>query len=274
MGLSGQEELNVEINSPGEFFFDVFGTKKALFPKICPNIIPRIDLLEGEWGTPGCTILVHYHLDGKSMISRETIVAVDVENKSISYKLLEGDIMKLFKTITMTVQPTQKSECNFFKWTIIYEKFVDEDIQAFFDAWKEFMNNVTKEIDAYYFQAQPQEEYYMMSPATHQARLLAFLEPFAESLQKTDVWLDAYSSCGEVKIWLQILYFKLTLLSASSSQHSFEDSLAHEGEEYWLTLTHLRTLVPAFNGFSFVLFSSINRAPFLLYRAYYEACNT
>ncbi|KAM7488793.1 hypothetical protein LguiB_026277 [Lonicera macranthoides] len=149
-------ELSVEIKSPGDFFFDVFGTKKALFPKICPNIIPLIDLLEGEWGTPGCTILVHYHLDGAAMISRETIVAVDKENKSITYKLLEGDIMKIFKTVTMTVQPTQKSECNFFKWTIIYEKFLDEDIQAFFDAWKEFMNNVTKEIDAYYFQAQPQ----------------------------------------------------------------------------------------------------------------------
>lgn len=62
MGLSGKEELSVEIKSPGEFFFDVFGTKKALLPKICPNLIPRIDLLEGEWGTSGCTILVHSHL--------------------------------------------------------------------------------------------------------------------------------------------------------------------------------------------------------------------
>ncbi|KAM7485755.1 hypothetical protein LguiA_001764 [Lonicera macranthoides] len=153
MGLSGKEELSVEIKSPGEFFFDAFGTKKDLLQKICPNIIPRIDLLEGEWGTLGCTILVRYHLDGKAMRSRETIVAVDAENKSITYKLLEGDIMKTFKTVTMTVQPTQKPECNFLTWTIIYEKFVDEDIQAFFDAWKEFLNNVTKEIDAYYFQA-------------------------------------------------------------------------------------------------------------------------
>ncbi|KAM7485736.1 hypothetical protein LguiA_001745 [Lonicera macranthoides] len=148
MGLSGKEELSVKIKSPGEIFFDAFGNKQGLLPKICPNIIPRIDLLESEWGTLGCTILVHYHMGGKAMISRETIVAVDTEKKSISYKLLEGDIMKTFKTVTMTIQPTKKSECNFLTWTIIYENFVDEDIQAFFDAWKEFLNNVTKEIDA------------------------------------------------------------------------------------------------------------------------------
>ncbi|KAM7485740.1 hypothetical protein LguiA_001749 [Lonicera macranthoides] len=63
MGLSGKEELSVEIKSPGEIFFDAFGTKKGLLQKICPNIIPLIDLLEGEWGTLGCTILVRYHLD-------------------------------------------------------------------------------------------------------------------------------------------------------------------------------------------------------------------
>ncbi|KAM7485731.1 hypothetical protein LguiA_001740 [Lonicera macranthoides] len=117
MGLSGKEELSVKIKSSGEIFFDAFGSKQGLLPKICPNIIPRIDLLESEWGTLGCTILVHYHMGGKAMISRETIVAVDAEKKSISYKLLE-------------------------------ENFVDEDIQAIFDAWKEFLNNVTKEIDA------------------------------------------------------------------------------------------------------------------------------
>lgn len=60
MGLSGKVEGSVEIQSPGDIFFDILGTKKALLPKICPNIMPRIDLVEGEWGTPGCTILAHF----------------------------------------------------------------------------------------------------------------------------------------------------------------------------------------------------------------------
>lgn len=37
--------------------------------------------------------------DGKAVTSKETIVAGDKENKSFTYKMLEGDYMKIFKTL-------------------------------------------------------------------------------------------------------------------------------------------------------------------------------
>ncbi|KAM7488795.1 hypothetical protein LguiB_026279 [Lonicera macranthoides] len=63
-----------------------------------------------------------WHIDGKAMISRETIDAVDAKEKSITYKLLEGDIMKLFKTSSgghsraptnIVVPPTQTRELRY-----------------------------------------------------------------------------------------------------------------------------------------------------------------
>lgn len=62
MSLGGRFEFVQEIKSPGNVFFEIYGSNKEHLPKICPDKIPVIELLEGNWGAVGCTLLVHYLL--------------------------------------------------------------------------------------------------------------------------------------------------------------------------------------------------------------------
>ncbi|CAN4102178.1 unnamed protein product [Withania somnifera] len=148
MALSGELEFEVEIKSPGSIFLEIYGSNKENLPKICSNIVPRIDLLEGEWGQVGCVIMVYYSIDGKEMISKELVEAVDEENKSIIYSLLEGDLMKLYKTLRFTFQILSKNEAEFVKTKIEYEK-LNEDV-PYPSMLKDFVTAVTKTIDAHY----------------------------------------------------------------------------------------------------------------------------
>ncbi|KAM7488818.1 hypothetical protein LguiB_026302 [Lonicera macranthoides] len=75
-GLSGRLEVRVEIKSPGIVFFEIFGTKKGDLPKVVPDIIPRVELLKGQWGVPGCVMLATSIIDGKAWISKKTVEAV------------------------------------------------------------------------------------------------------------------------------------------------------------------------------------------------------
>ena len=99
---------------------------------------------------------IYIYIDGQALISKKTVEAVDKEKESITFNFLEGDIMKIFKTYKLTTQPIQECEGNFLKWTIVYEKFVDEDIQPFLDTFEKFIHHYTQEIDAYYVQARAQ----------------------------------------------------------------------------------------------------------------------
>lgn len=67
MNLTGKLEFVQEIKSPGSVFLEIFCSKKDYLPKICPDKVPVIELLEGRWGDVGCTILVHYFL-GKPIL--------------------------------------------------------------------------------------------------------------------------------------------------------------------------------------------------------------
>lgn len=91
-----------------------------------------------------------FGLDGVEMISKELVEAVDEKNKSIVYNLLEGELMKLYKTLRFTFQIISKNEAEFVKTTIEYEK-LSEDV-PFPDKLKEFVTAVTKTIDVHYCQ--------------------------------------------------------------------------------------------------------------------------
>ncbi|KAL3501905.1 hypothetical protein ACH5RR_036354 [Cinchona calisaya] len=142
MGLSGKLEFLQEVQSPGNVFLDIFGSKKDDLPKICPNAIPSIELLEGNWGDE-----ISFP-DGKDMISKETVQAVDKENQSTTYNFLEGDLMKVNKTMKVTFQVISKGEKNFLKWTYIYEKMNADDPDP--DTFKFFASELTSMIDARY----------------------------------------------------------------------------------------------------------------------------
>ncbi|KAL7192775.1 hypothetical protein ACSBR2_024570 [Camellia fascicularis] len=90
--------------------------------------------------------LVPYHIDGKILTSEETIVAVGKKNKSMTYNLIGGDLMKLYKEMNVTIQATTTDEKNCLTWIYEYEK-LNKNVSAPHQL-KDFVTRVTNTIDA------------------------------------------------------------------------------------------------------------------------------
>ncbi|KAL4366559.1 hypothetical protein GQ457_05G035650 [Hibiscus cannabinus] len=76
-----------------------------------PEKILGCDLVRGDFGTPGCIITWRYMLD--------------YESKSVTFKVLEGDVMQEFMSFVKTMQASAKSDGSkgsIVHWTVEYEK--------------------------------------------------------------------------------------------------------------------------------------------------------
>ncbi|KAL3510565.1 hypothetical protein ACH5RR_029966 [Cinchona calisaya] len=140
------------MKAPAHYFLEVSGRKKDYLPKICPDKVPSIELLEGNWGDVGSIILVHYSLGGQKLLSWESVEAVDKENQSITYNFFKGDPMKMYKTLKVSFQVSTVDEKNYLKWTYVYEK-LNADVPAP-DAFKVLAGEIADAIDAHYVELQ------------------------------------------------------------------------------------------------------------------------
>ncbi|KAK2975711.1 hypothetical protein RJ640_010770 [Escallonia rubra] len=50
--------------------------------------------------------------DGKEKVAKEIIEAIDEEKKSVTFKVIGGDLMELYKTFILTVHVDTKGEDN------------------------------------------------------------------------------------------------------------------------------------------------------------------
>ena len=90
--------------------------------------------------------------DGKLMPVKETIETVDEDDRSMTYRILEGDLLKDYKSLLITFQATSKGEKNFLNWTYEYEK-QNLDVPAP-DHMFDFASEVSNIIDAYFLKNQ------------------------------------------------------------------------------------------------------------------------
>ncbi|KAK2967952.1 hypothetical protein RJ640_028818 [Escallonia rubra] len=73
-----------------------------------------------------------------------------MENKTVVYKLIEGDIMELYKSFTVILHVDTKGENNLVTWTFEYEK-MNEGIQDPTNIM-DFLVKVTKDIETHHLQ--------------------------------------------------------------------------------------------------------------------------
>ncbi|XP_058184348.1 kirola-like isoform X1 [Rhododendron vialii] len=122
MGLSGKMVRDVEIKSDGDVFHEIFRYRPHHISTMSPGNIQNVDLHEGDWGTVGSVIFWNYTHDGKEKTAKEVIEAIDEEKKLVRFKVVEGDLLQLYKTFTLTVHVDTKGENNLVTWTLEYEK--------------------------------------------------------------------------------------------------------------------------------------------------------
>ncbi|KAL9148791.1 hypothetical protein ABFS82_12G066500 [Erythranthe guttata] len=148
MGLSGKLVSKTNIKSDGDVFHEIFRERPHHVPDMSPDLIQNCDLHHGEWGTVGSVIFWNYTHDSKECVAKEIIEAIDEEKKSVTFNIVEGDLMELYKTFKATVHVDTDGEDNLVTWTFVYEK-LNEDVPDP-HTLMEFCVKLTKDIESHH----------------------------------------------------------------------------------------------------------------------------
>ncbi|XP_056164148.1 MLP-like protein 423 isoform X2 [Syzygium oleosum] len=135
MARTRKLEKQALIKSSPEKLFDVYKNKINLMPKISPDKLRSIQVIEG---------------DGDSVVAKDKIYAVDEENKSITFEIIGGEVTKYFVSYKATIQLVSEGQNSFVKWSVEYEKMNEQvpDPHTQLD----FLITMTKEVDNYLVQ--------------------------------------------------------------------------------------------------------------------------
>ncbi|CAL5396713.1 unnamed protein product [Camellia sinensis] len=171
MGLTGKLVRQVEIKSDGDAFHELFRDKPHHVSTMSPGNIHGVDLHEGDWGHVGSVISWNYThvcmkvigdmlalsslgtilMYGKKKVIKEVIEAIDEENKSVTFKVIGGDVTELYRTFKITVHVDTKGENNLVTWTFEYEK-KSEDVEDP-NTLMDFAINVSKDIESHHLKS-------------------------------------------------------------------------------------------------------------------------
>lgn len=81
-------------------------------------------------------------------MAKEIIEAIDEEKKSVTFNVIEGDLMEQFKVMKLIVHVDTKGEDNLVTWTLEYQK-LNKDV-ADPHSLMDFCLRVTKDIETHH----------------------------------------------------------------------------------------------------------------------------
>ncbi|CAA3026915.1 kirola-like [Olea europaea subsp. europaea] len=115
MGRKGKLTAQIEMRSGGDVFHDLFRYTPHQIPKISPTTIQGCDLHQGEWENYG-----------KPEVAKEVIEPIDEEKRSVTFKLIEGDLKKVLKAFKINFHVEIDGDTDLITWTLEYEKLNDD----------------------------------------------------------------------------------------------------------------------------------------------------
>ncbi|KAG8366733.1 hypothetical protein BUALT_Bualt17G0110100 [Buddleja alternifolia] len=171
MALTGKLVSQIDIKSDGDVFHEIFRERPHHISGMSPDHIQNCDLHEGDWGKVGSVIYWDYthelifmirlkieRTDGEKKVAKEIIEAIDEEQKSVTFKVIEGDLMKVYKTFKLRVHVDTNGEDNLVTWTLEYEKLHEDvpDPHTLMD----FCLKVTKDIETHHLPPAPKPDHH------------------------------------------------------------------------------------------------------------------
>lgn len=87
-------------------------------------------------------------VDGKDRVAKTLIQEIDEGKKSVTFKVLEGDLLELYKTFVIHVHVDTHGLNNLVTWTVEYEKLSPDVSDP--DTLMEFYKKVTKDIETHH----------------------------------------------------------------------------------------------------------------------------
>ncbi|KAL1802499.1 hypothetical protein ACET3Z_031146 [Daucus carota] len=147
MGLLGKLICQTSIKSDGDVFHELCSSKRHHIHTMASDI-QGCDLHEGEFGKVGFIIVWKFTVDGKEMVTKDRVEAIDEEDKSVTFKVIEGDLLESFKIFVLTIHVDTSGEDNLVTWSIDYEK-VDESVKDPTE-YLDVVLRITKDIEAHH----------------------------------------------------------------------------------------------------------------------------
>ncbi|KAK8959386.1 MLP-like protein 423 [Platanthera guangdongensis] len=142
-------EVEVEVNSPADQFWEAIRDSTNLFPKIFSQQYKSIEIIEGDGKSAGSIRLISY-AEGIPFVkfAKEKIEVVDLEKKLVTYSVIDGEILSYYKSFSPTLAVASKGDGgSVVTWSVEYEKLNEDVPEA--DIIKELALQTIKELDSY-----------------------------------------------------------------------------------------------------------------------------
>ncbi|KAL0337381.1 UNVERIFIED_CONTAM: MLP-like protein 34 [Sesamum calycinum] len=149
VGLPCKLIAQVAFKAGGDVFHHLVGSKPQHLANVTPGKIQACDLHHGNYGTDGAVIQWKYILDGKEQTAKQLLYEVDDANKQLSFKMLEGNLLELYKNMIITIHVETKGGVDFITWTISYELINPDNPHPL--SLLNFFIEFTKEVEAHIF---------------------------------------------------------------------------------------------------------------------------
>ncbi|KAL4361777.1 hypothetical protein GQ457_04G009670 [Hibiscus cannabinus] len=146
--LTGKLEADLEIKASPEQFYNMVANKPHHVHHACYDKIQGCDLHEGEFGKVGTVVIWRYVHDGKTKVTKDVIEAKDPDKKLVTFRAMEGDKLKEYKSLLATLQvfPKNGGSGSVVRWTLEYEK-LHQGIAP--QTFLQFLLDVSKDMDAH-----------------------------------------------------------------------------------------------------------------------------
>ncbi|TKY58605.1 defense response [Spatholobus suberectus] len=150
MATSGKLEAEIEVKSSADKFWGAIKDSAEIFPKVS-NDYKSIEILEGDGKAAGSVRQVTLGEGSLVKIVKEKIDFVYDENRTLVYRVIDGDLLNYFKHLKGQLSVTPKGDGSLVKWSYEYEK-VSQDIPDP-DIVKEFVLKTLQKVDDYILNA-------------------------------------------------------------------------------------------------------------------------
>uniref|UniRef100_A0A7C9ATC1 Bet v I/Major latex protein domain-containing protein n=1 Tax=Opuntia streptacantha TaxID=393608 RepID=A0A7C9ATC1_OPUST len=150
MGIRFKLEAEVDIKSSGDLFHELLLYQLHEIPNISPEKFHAFDLHEGQFDKTGSIFYVHYTLGGKKRVAKDIIEVVEGD-KLIRYKVIEGDLLDDYQSMTIGFHVIPKGEVTTVKVILEFEKKQDDG--PYPTELMDFLIAMVKDIEGHHLKA-------------------------------------------------------------------------------------------------------------------------
>ncbi|XP_015086628.1 kirola-like [Solanum pennellii] len=143
MGVKGKLIASMEVKCGGHLIHDLLHTNTHQAAIVSPTI-NRLEVHEGEMGKVGTIINMKYNEDRQEKSVMYEIEEIDRYKKSISRKVIGGDLLDFYSSFTII----SSCEQQWITWTFEYEKKLEDNQEPI--NFLGFILNATKDIEGHF----------------------------------------------------------------------------------------------------------------------------